>query len=97
MDRKKKKFQKKKIWLAYGLAVGIVIVSGGVYFVQGKSAGKASAEEMPVQETQAKKSTISNSIVGTGNLEYEQGEAVTIPTGIIVEEVKVDSGTQATK
>ncbi len=97
MDRKKKKFQKKKIWLACGLAVGIVIVSGGVYFVQGKSAGKASAEEMPVQETQAKKSTISNSIVGTGNLEYEQGEAVTIPTGIIVEEVKVESGDQVSK
>ena len=97
MDSKKNKFPKKKIWLACGLAVGIVIVSGGVYFVQGKSAGKASAEEMPVQETQAKKSTISNSIVGTGNLEYEQGEAVTIPTGIIVEEVKVESGDQVSK
>ena len=97
MEGKKKIFHKKKIWLALGLVAGIVMVSGGIYFIQGKSVGKASAEEMPVQETQAKKGTISNSIVGTGNLKHEEGESVTIPTGIIVEEVKVESGDQVSE
>lgn len=97
MKAKKKIFQKKKLWIAFGLVTGIVMVSGGIYFLQEKSAGKASAEEMPVQETQAKTGTISNNIVGTGNLEHQEGETVTIPTGIIVEGVKVESGDQVSK
>lgn len=92
MKGKKTIFHKRKQWIVFGLAAGILMVSTGIYFVQGKSAKKASAEEIPVQETQAKTGTISNSIVGTGNLEHQEGETVTIPTGIIVEEVKVESG-----
>ena len=97
MKGKKTIFHKRKQWIVFGLAAGILMVSTGIYFVQGKSAGKASAEEIPVQETQAKTGTISNSIVGTGNLEHQEGETVTIPTGIIVEEVKVESGDQVSE
>lgn len=97
MKGKKTIFHKRKQWIVFGLAAGILMVSTGIYFVQGKSAKKASAEEIPVQETQAKTGTISNSIVGTGNLEHQEGKTVTIPTGIIVEEVKVESGDQVSE
>ncbi len=89
--------KKKKIWICVALAVGIGVVSVGIYFVQGKPAAQASAQEMSIQETQAKTGTIANTIVGTGNLQHKEGETITIPSGIVVQEVNVEAGDYVSK
>lgn len=93
----KKIMKKKKIWICVALAVGIGVVSVGIYFVQGKPAAQASAQEMSIQETQAKTGTIANTIVGTGNLQHKEGETITIPSGIVVQEVNVEAGDYVSK
>lgn len=88
----KKFLKKKKTLLVFIFAAGAGLVSLGIYSVKGTTAKGAPDQKMAVQETQAEKGNISNTIVGTGNLELEEGEAVVLPSGVIVDEVKVESG-----
>ncbi len=72
--------------------VGAGVISFGIYSVKGITAREVTDQKMTVQKAQAEKGNISNTIVGTGNLQLQEGEAVVIPSGIIVDEVKVESG-----
>ena len=45
-----------------------------------------------VKEASAEKGSISKTIVGTGNLEADTPVNVTVPSGVVIDEVKVESG-----
>lgn len=90
-------FRKKKALMVLLFTAGAGVICFGIYSVKGTPAKGAPDQGMTVQETQAEKGNISNTIVGTGNLELEEGEAVVIPSGIIVDEVKVESGDAVSK
>lgn len=93
----KKLFKKKKTLLILAFAAGAGVISFGVYSLKAAKAKDVPDRSGMVQETQANTGNISNSMIGTGNLELQEGEAVTIPSGIIVEEVKVESGDSVSK
>lgn len=82
--------KKKKILLLAVAAAGICLIVLGTYFWGGKQGGRSIARDVPVQEAQAEAGTISDTIVGTGNLEYEESSSVTIPSGIVIDEVNVE-------
>ncbi len=90
-------WKKKKGALLIGLAAGAGLISFGIYSVKGTPAKGSQKQEMILQETQAKTGSISNTIVGTGNLELAEGETVGIPSGLAVEEVKVEAGDRVSK
>lgn len=91
IGRWKKMSGKKKIIVSFVLVVGVGLVALGCYSLKGMRGGRAIAREISAQETQAKIGTISDTIVGTGNLAYEEASSVTIPSGIVVDEVKVEA------
>lgn len=84
---------KKKIVI--GMAVVLVVTSaaGGIYWKY-QAGQKPSVPEKSVQATKASAElrSISNTIVGTGNLEADTPVSLKIPSGITVSEVKVESG-----
>ncbi len=88
---------KRKYLLIAAVISATGLISLGVYSMKGIRAEKAAAQKMPVQETQAELKNISNTIVGTGNLEYNAGVSVTIPSGVVVDEVTVESGDRVSK
>lgn len=92
-----KRFGKKKIILSAVLIAGTGLALSGFYSLRNMRGGRAIAREMSVQETQAKTGTISDTIVGTGNLEYEEAGSITIPSGVVIDEVKVDAGDAVSK
>ncbi len=82
--------KKKKVVGLVLAVVGLGLASLGVYFWGGALGGHADAREVPIQEAQAQIGTISDTIVGTGNLQYEEGTSITIPSGIVVNEINVE-------
>ncbi len=94
--RWKELFKKKKLIILV-LAAGAGLVTFGIYSVKGTPAKGGQEQKSAVQETQAQTGSISNTIVGTGNLELQEGDTITIPSGIIVEEVKVENGDSVSK
>lgn len=88
---------KKKLLLLTVIIAGIVSVFLGVHTMKDVRGREAAAGELPVQETQAKIGKISNTIVGTGNLECGEEVSVAIPSGVVVDEVKVESGDSVSK
>ena len=52
----------------------------------------AATEVIKVQTAEVKKGNISNTITGTGNLELDDAEAVSIPSGLTIGDVLVESG-----
>ena len=88
--RKVKKSSKKKI-ISFVLVMAVTGTSGVVAYKKVRRP-MAAAETDRVQQTEAKKGNISNTITGTGNLELDDAEAVTIPSGLTIEDVLVESG-----
>ncbi|NBH13118.1 biotin/lipoyl-binding protein [Lachnospiraceae bacterium] len=84
--------RKKKALLILAFAAGAGVISFGIYSVKATPAKEGADRSRAVQEVQAQTGSISDTMVGTGNLELQEGETVTIPSGLIVEEVKVESG-----
>ncbi len=82
--------RKKKILLLTVMIAGTGLAALGIYFLEGIQGGRTVAREVPIQEIQAEVGTVSDTIVGTGNLQYEEGSSVTIPSGIVVDEVNVE-------
>lgn len=82
--------RKKKILLLTVMIAGTGLAALGIYFLEGIQGGHTVAREVPIQEIQAEVGTVSDTIVGTGNLQYEEGSSVTIPSGIVVDEVNVE-------
>lgn len=83
--------KKKTIFI---FLVVIIIVLGSVFLLRGRKMPQA---EKSVQETTVQTGDISNTIVGTGNLEVDDSYSITIPSGVVIEEVKVESGDYVAK
>lgn len=92
---RKLKVKNKKV-LIVGAVIAVVCVgAGALIFLKRDNGG--SEDTAAVQEAVVEKGTISNTIVGTGNLELKASETVQIPSGITVKEVKVESGDAVAK
>lgn len=92
-----KKIRNKKKMCA-AIIVIVLVVGAGIFFVSGKvRRGKAAESATTVQSTVVQKGTISNTIDASGNLEAAESVNVTIPTGVTVEEILVESGDQVTE
>ena len=91
--RKRKVSGKKKIVIGTAVVRTVSVAAGGVYW-RYQSGKRPSAPEKTVQATKATAeiSSISNTIVGTGNLEADTPVSLKIPSGITISEVKVESG-----
>ena len=89
--RKAKRSKKKKI-LSLIIVVAVTGTSGAVVYRKVRRPMAAATETDNVQQTEVKKGSISNTITGTGNLELDDAEAVTIPSGLTIEDVLVESG-----
>lgn len=98
--RKKKKMSKGKKFVITAGILCIAAGAGGTLFwqMQRKNVREISASAVSsVTETTAKTGSISNTIVGTGNLEADTPVAEKIPSGITVSQVYVESGDHVEK
>lgn len=91
--KKRKAAGKKKIVIGTAVALTVSVATGGVYWKY-QSGKRSSVPEKTVESTKvtAETGSISNTIVGTGNLEADTPVALKIPSGITVSEVNVESG-----
>lgn len=89
--RKVKKSKKKKI-ISLIVVVAVAGTSGAVVYRKVRRPVAAATEVSKVQTAEVKKENISNTITGTGNLELDDAEAVSIPSGLTIEDVLVESG-----
>ena len=99
--RKRRKNRKRKIIAV--AAICVIVGTGaaaGFYFWKRMPSGMdkmAQREKTSMQTAQASLGSISNTIVGTGNLELDDAFAVTVPSGVSIEEVMVESGDHVIK
>ena len=84
--------KKKKMIVVAVAAAMVVLILGSIIWIRKKNRGNMLKTEISVQEATAQTGDISDTIIGTGNLETDATESITIPSGIIIEEVKVESG-----
>ena len=93
-----KKYSKKKKWIAAGMSVVLVGgAAGGIYFNTHHRSFQAKAETASVQTATVEKGDISTTVVGTGNLEGSSAQDVTMPVGVKVDKVLVESGDSVQK
>lgn len=88
--------RKRKRILVTGTAI-ILLAAGSAVIWTKQNTRPVMAENTSVMEVQAETGTISNSIVGTGNLENGEASSVTVPSGVIIDEVKVEAGDVVSK
>ena len=67
-------------------------ISGSVILRNHNESGVPIMGSQAVKEASAEKGSISKTIVGTGNLEADTPVNVTVPSGVVIDEVKVESG-----
>ena len=93
----RRKAGKKKV-IAVSL-VGVLLAGGigGAVYYKKNSAVRMPEETKEAQSATAELGSISNTIVGTGNLALTDAQSQTIPSGIEIEEVLVESGDQVKK
>ncbi len=72
--------------------VVIVGISGSVILRNHNESGVPIMGSQAVKEASAEKGSISKTIVGTGNLEADTPVNVTVPSGVVIDEVRVESG-----
>lgn len=87
----RKRVSKKTVVIGTAVAVATAGAGGAVY-VKAKKASVPQAESQKASEATVELGTISNTIVGTGNLELDEAEAVYVPSGVTIEDVFVESG-----
>lgn len=91
--KKKKHSKKRKAAIAAATAVAVTGAAGGSLLLYRNTGGSENPRiTTAATETTAQLGSISNTIVGTGNLETDTPVALKIPSGITVSEVKVESG-----
>ena len=71
--------------------------AGGIYFNTHHRSFQAKAETASVQTATVEKGDISTTVVGTGNLEGSSAQDVTMPVGVKVDKVLVESGDSVQK
>lgn len=86
-----KKMSKKKKVLLTVIAV-VLIVAIVVTLVIRKPKNTIMVDNNSVQSTNVTKGNISNTIVGTGTLEEDDSVSISIPSGITIKSVEVESG-----
>ncbi len=84
--------KKRKIIVVAVATAIVVLIMGSIIWIRKRSRGNMPMAEVSVQEATAATGDISDTIIGTGNLEADASESITIPSGIVIEEVKVESG-----
>ncbi|MBU5480064.1 HlyD family efflux transporter periplasmic adaptor subunit [Blautia sp. MSJ-19] len=89
----KKKGRKKKV-IAAVVTVAVLGTAGTVVYSKTQKQNGDHPETKEAKSTEVTLGNISNTIVGTGNLELDEAQAVTIPSGLTVSEVYVESGDQ---
>ncbi|MFR1113292.1 MAG: biotin/lipoyl-binding protein, partial [Blautia sp.] len=93
--RWKKLSVKKKVLATMATVILLAAAVWGIF--RNQSAETGGQNERIVQEATAKTGTVSNTIVGTGNLESDDSISIKIPSGIIIDQVNVESGDQVEK
>lgn len=86
-----KKKKKKKIVIAV-ILVAAAGAAGTAAYQKIKKPARDGGDKQEANEAQVTLGSISNTIIGTGNLELDEAEAVTVPSGITIEEVFAESG-----
>lgn len=89
--KKKTKITGKKV-IAGVTAIVLLGAAGTVVYSKVQISHSVQSETKEVQSAEVQKGKISNTIVGTGNLELDEAKVVTIPDGLTVKEVFVESG-----
>ena len=84
--------KKKKIAAGAVTVVVIAGISGSVIVLNQKKGSLPVMGSQMIQEASAEKGSISKTIVGTGNLEADTPVNVTVPSGVVIDQVKVESG-----
>ena len=84
--------KKKKIAAGAVTVVVIAGISGSVIVLNQKKGSLPIMGSQMIQEASAEKGSISKTIVGTGNLEADTPVNVTVPSGVVIDQVKVESG-----
>ena len=92
-ESKKKKGSKKKI-VAGIVAVAVVGTAGSVVYTRTQRHDVKQSGATEANSAEVSKGNISKTIVGTGNLAADTAESITIPSGLTVSEVYVESGDQ---
>lgn len=85
------KMKKRKKTLIVGVLAIIAVVIALVILIPGGNNAAAGANP-DISSYQVHTSNITNTVEGTGNLAHEDAEDISIPTGIIIDEVLVESG-----
>lgn len=101
----KQKRKKIKIWKDKKKRKWILIIAGVCIIGAGGTTFLMTRQRMPVEAAAASKSqtatvekgSITNTIVGTGTLEADTASAVEIPSGLVIDEVLVESGDSVNK
>lgn len=73
------------------------LAAGGWFYVKKSRTPSLPQQSARTSEATATKGTISNTIVGTGNLQNDEAVSIKIPSGITVDKVYVSSGDQVVK
>ena len=89
--KKKTKITGKKV-IAGVTAIVLLGAAGTVVYSKVQTSHSVQSETKEVRSTEVQKGKISNTIVGTGNLELDEAKDVTVPEELTVKEVFVESG-----
>ena len=89
--KKKTKITGKKV-IAGVTSIVLLGAAGTVVYSKVQTSHSVQGETKEVRSTEVQKGKISNTIVGTGNLELDEAKDVTVPDGLTVKEVFVESG-----
>lgn len=86
--------KKKIITSAVAIVMVCAVTVGLVFANKGQNSQMSQAT---VQTAEVTTGSISNTIVGTGNLETDNSNGITVPSGITIKKVKVESGDAVSK
>lgn len=89
----KKKGRKKKV-IACVVTVAVLGTAGSIVYSKNRRPTNNKSEKGEAKSTEVTLGNISDTIIGTGNLELDEAQAVTIPSGLTVSEVYVENGDQ---
>lgn len=89
----KKKGRKKKV-IACVVTVAVLGTAGSIVYSKNRRPTDNKSEKGEAKSTEVTLGNISDTIIGTGNLELDEAQAVTIPSGLTVSEVYVEIGDQ---
>lgn len=91
------KDKKKRKWILILVGVCIIGAGGTTFLMTRRRMPVEAAAASKSQTATVEKGNITNTIVGTGTLEADTANAVEIPSGLVIDEVLVESGDSVNK